>query len=213
MSTPERPKQILPLGGERPLIADTVARITPLVPLDRIRVLTGAELVAPIRAAVEGLQDVHFLVEPRPRGTAPVLVWAAHYLADQDPDAVMVSLHADHVIRPEAEFRELVATAAAAADRHDRLFSLGIRPTRTETGYGYIRVADALDDAGALAVDAFVEKPDADTAADYVRSGDYLWNTGIFIWPVALFLEEIRRHLAEHQGGPENGGDDDGNLG
>lgn len=197
VSTPERPKQILPLAGDSPLIADTVGRIAPLVPLERIRVLTGAELVRPIRDAVQGLDDEHFLVEPRARGTAPVLVWAAHYLAARDPDAIMVSLHADHVIRPESGFRDLVAAAAAAADRHDRLFSLGIRPTRPETGYGYIRRGAALDETGAHEVDRFVEKPDADTADGYVRSGEYLWNSGIFIWRAARLLEEIRLHTPE----------------
>ena len=197
VSTPDRPKQILPLASDRPLIVDTVERIVPLVPLDRLRVLTGAELVGPIRDAVPGLTDAHFLVEPRARGTAPVLVWAAHELARRDPDAVMVSLHADHVIRPESEFRDLVATAAAAADRHDRLFSLGIRPTRAETGYGYVRVGEALDDAGAFEVDAFVEKPDPETAAAYVAAGDYLWNSGIFIWRAARLLDEVRAHTPE----------------
>ncbi|NIP81748.1 MAG: NTP transferase domain-containing protein, partial [Gemmatimonadetes bacterium] len=114
-STPARPKQILPLASDRPLIADTVERIRPLVPLERTRILTGDAMVAPMRRALPALEPRHFLVEPRARGTAPVLVWAAHTLADADPDAVMVSLHADHVIRPEAAFRDLVAAAAGAA--------------------------------------------------------------------------------------------------
>ncbi|MFW5947515.1 MAG: sugar phosphate nucleotidyltransferase, partial [Gemmatimonadota bacterium] len=122
VSTPERPKQILPLASDRPLIADTVERIRPLIPLDRVRVLTGASLVGPITAAVPGLGPGQFLVEPRARGTAPVLVWAAHVIAQRDPDAAMVSLHADHVIRPEAAFRDLLAAAARAAADHDRLF-------------------------------------------------------------------------------------------
>lgn len=197
VSTPSRPKQILPLASDRPLIVDTVQRIAPLVPLDRLRVLTAEELVTPIRDAVPGLTDAHFLVEPRARGTAPVLVWAAHHLTRRDPDAVMVSLHADHVIRPESEFRDLVAAAAAAADRHDRLFSLGIRPTRPETGYGYVRVGAPLGEEGVYEVDAFVEKPDARTAAAYVESGEYLWNSGIFVWRAARLLEEVRRHTPE----------------
>ena len=197
VSTPARPKQILPLASDRPLIADTIERISPLVPFGRLRVLTGSELVDPIRGAVEGLAAEHFLVEPRARGTAPVLAWAAHHIAAVDPDAIMVSLHADHVIRPESDFRDLVATAAEAADRHDRLFSLGIRPTRPETGYGYIRRGDALDDAGAHRVDAFVEKPDEATAAAYIESGAYLWNSGIFIWRAARLLAELRAHTPE----------------
>ncbi|MBW3553126.1 MAG: mannose-1-phosphate guanyltransferase [Gemmatimonadetes bacterium] len=197
VSTPERPKQILPLAGDTPLIADTVGRITPLVPLERVRVLSGVDLVGPIRGAVPELDDGHFLIEPRARGTAPVLVRAAHYMAARDPEAIMVSLHADHVIRPESGFRDTVAAAVAAAHVHDRLFSLGITPTRAETGYGYVRRGAALDDTGAHAVDRFVEKPDPDTAADYVRSGEYLWNSGIFIWRAARLLEEIRRHTPE----------------
>jgi mannose-1-phosphate guanylyltransferase len=196
-STPDRPKQILPLASERPLIADTVARIRPLVPLDRVRVLTGAPLVEPIRHAVGDLEAEHFLVEPSARGTAPVLVWAAHVLARHDPDAVMISLHADHVIRPEAAFRDLVATAARAADTHDRLFTIGVRPTRPETGYGYIRRGASLDGHGAFAVRRFVEKPDRERAHAYVDAGDYLWNSGIFVWRVDRLLEEIRAHTPE----------------
>jgi mannose-1-phosphate guanylyltransferase len=192
VSTPARPKQILPLASERPLIADTVARIQPLVPVDRLRILAGQEYVDPIRAAVDGLEQDHFLVEPRARGTAPVLVWAAHHIAAADPDAIMVSLHADHVIRPEGAFRDLVASAAVAAIRHDRLFTIGVRPTRPETGYGYIRRGAALDDTGAHAVDAFVEKPGTDLARQYVEAGDYLWNSGIFVWRADRLLDEVR---------------------
>lgn len=191
-STPARPKQILPLASDRPLIADTVDRIRPLIPTDRIRILTGESLVAPIRTAVSDLEPEHFLVEPQARGTAPVLVWAAHTLARADPDAVMVSLHADHVIRPEPAFRELIDVAARAADRHDRLFTVGVRPTRPDTGYGYIRRGDPLDEVGAHVVDAFEEKPDAATARRYLEAGDYLWNSGIFVWRVDRLLHEVR---------------------
>lgn len=203
-STPARPKQILPLASDRPLILDTVERIRPLIPLDRLRVLTGAAMVDPIAGAVDDLEPRHFLVEPRARGTAPVLVWAAHVLAATDPDAIMVSLHADHVIGPEPAFRDLVAAAAGAADDHDRLFTIGIRPARPETGYGYIRLGPPLDgvdpsgaEAAAREVRSFVEKPDADTARSYVDAGDYLWNSGIFVWRAARLLEEVRRHTPE----------------
>ncbi|MGK7313226.1 MAG: mannose-1-phosphate guanylyltransferase [Candidatus Longimicrobiales bacterium M2_2A_002] len=214
VSTPDRPKQILPLASDRPLISDTVERIAPLVPLDRVRILTGRAMVGPMERAVAGLTDEQFLIEPQARGTAPVLVWAAHTLAQRDPDAIMVSLHADHVIRPEPAFRDLIADAARAADAHDRLLTVGIRPTRPDTGYGYIRRGAALpgadgasgdpngtgagtadtdtDRAGAYAVDAFVEKPDTDTAQRYLDSGDYLWNSGIFVWRVARLLAEVR---------------------
>lgn len=149
-------------------------------------------MVPPIREAVGALAPEHFLVEPQARGTAPVLIWAAHVLARTDPGAIMVSLHADHVIRPESAFRELVAAAAAAADHHDRLFTVGIRPTRPDTGYGYIRRGRPLDGAGAHSVQAFVEKPDAETAREYLASGEYLWNSGIFVWRADRLLAEVR---------------------
>src|SRR5690606_6427287 len=99
VSTPTRPKQLLPLAGTQPLIAQTVERILPLVPVERIRVLTGRTLAGPIAEAT-GLGPDQMLIEPRARGTAPVLAWAAHVIAAEDPAAVMLSLHSDHVIRP-----------------------------------------------------------------------------------------------------------------
>jgi mannose-1-phosphate guanylyltransferase len=200
VSTPSRPKQLLPLAGADPLIEQTVRRIEPLVPLERVRVLTGAELAAPIRAAVPGLRPEHMLLEPRARGTAPVLAWAAHTLAAADPDAVMLSLHSDHVIEPAAEFRDVLARAAVLARAHRRLFALGAEPTRPETGYGYIRPGAPLgDDPDAALVERFVEKPDRATAEQYIADG-FLWNTGIFVWPAALLLDEIRAHTPELAG-------------
>jgi len=197
VSTPARPKQLLPLAGSRPLIEETVARIDPLVPRARIRILTGEALVAPMLQTVPGLEREHMLVEPQARGTAPVLAWAAHTIARQDPDAIMLSLHADHVIEPASAFRDALVRAAALSQQHQRLFTLGAAPARPETGYGYIRPGTALsDDGAARIVERFVEKPDAATAARYIDEG-CLWNTGMFIWPANLLLEELRRHTPE----------------
>ncbi len=198
VSTPARPKQILPLSGDRPLIVDTVERILPLVPTDRLRVLAGRHLAGPIRDACPEIPEDSLWIEPAARGTAPVLVWAAWRIARIDPDAVMVSLHSDHVIRPEAEFRALVAEAARLAARERRLFTIGIEPARPETGYGYIRIGDAIEgDAEAYTVKEFVEKPDLDTARKYLLRGGYIWNSGIFMWSVSTFLDEVRRHAPE----------------
>jgi mannose-1-phosphate guanylyltransferase len=200
VSTPSRPKQLLPLASERPLIEDTLERILPLVPQERVRILTGAHLADPILRTVDSLGPGNFLIEPRAAGTAPVLTWAAAELERRDPDAVMISLHADHVIEPPAAFRDLLARASRLATRHRRLFTIGAVPTRPETGYGYILEGDHLDDAGgpgASEVARFVEKPDADTAAGYLRDGRYLWNTGIFIWRAADLLDQIESHSPE----------------
>lgn len=198
VSTPSRPKQLLPLGGERPLIADTIARIVPLVPLPRLRVLTGEHLREPIRAAVPDFDRSNFLLEPIARGTAPVLAWAAAELRRRDPDAVMISLHADHVIEPADTFRELLAAVGGHAAATDRLFTIGVEPSRPESGYGYIRIGRKVSDAPEIhEVAEFVEKPDRDTAAEYLRRGGFLWNSGIFIWRAATLLAELERHTPE----------------
>ena len=197
VSTPARPKQLLPLAGDSPLIAQTVERVLPLVPAARIRVLTGDALAEPILSAVPGFGREHLLLEPRARGTAPVLAWAAHTLLANDPDAVMLSLHSDHVIEPASAFRDVLSRAAGLSVRHQRLFTLGAVPTRPETGYGYISPGAALEgDEAAHEVARFVEKPDRATAERYIADG-CLWNTGIFIWPAALLLSEIRAHTPE----------------
>jgi mannose-1-phosphate guanylyltransferase len=201
-STPTRPKQLLPLVSERPLIVDTVERARGLVPDQRIRILAGQRLVAPFRAALPGLPSEAYLVEPRARGTAPVLTWAAYTLAREDPSAVLVSLHADHLVRPEGAFLELLRGAASLADGDRLLVTVGAVPDRPEIGYGYIQPGEALAAPGiqAVRVAAFHEKPDAATAARYLERG-YLWNTGIFVWRADVFLEEVRTHapeLAEH---------------
>lgn len=198
VSTPARPKQVLPLSGTgATLIGDTVARIRPLVGRDRLRVLAGEHLGAALGAAVPELGD-SLWVEPRPRGTAPVLVWAAHRIAASDPDAVMLSLHSDHVVEPDEAFRSLLQAVAGAAQSHDRLFTIGVEPQRPETGYGYIQLGDPLTRApDTFSVRRFVEKPDLDTARGYLAQGGYLWNSGIFVWRVGVFLDEVRRHTPE----------------
>jgi mannose-1-phosphate guanylyltransferase len=195
-STPARPKQLLPLASERPLITDTVDRILPLVPAARVRLLAGDRLAQALLTAVPALGPESVLAEPRARGTAPALAWAAAEIARADPAAVMISLHADHVIEPPEAFRGLLAEVAAAAAAHRRLFTIGAVPTRAETGYGYICPGALLEGGSGREVARFVEKPDRATAERYVADG-YLWNTGIFVWPAALLLDELRRHTPE----------------
>ncbi len=205
-STPSRPKPLLALGSsDRPLIAETVQRGLALVPAERLHVLAGASLVGAFRDAVPDLGPASFWIEPRARGTAPVLAWAAHRIHQQDPEAVMVSLHSDHVVRPEAEFGRQIPEAAALASERDCLFTVAVPPTRPETGFGYIRPGAPIPGRGspstgtgleAFEVSAFVEKPDQATVERYLSEG-YLWNSGIFLFPVARFLEEVRSHAPE----------------
>ena len=209
-STRERPKQLLPLGSDRPLIADTVDRAIRIAGLERLLIVTGGGLVGPFAATVSELTDDNFLVEPIAKGTGPALAWAASEVLSRDPDAVMISLHADHVISPDAAFDETVERAIdAAAD--GRLYCIGIRPNRPETGYGYVRIGEAIA-PGVHAVRRFVEKPDLDTARSFCDAGEYLWNSGIFVWRPADLLTAIRDHAPELAPGLERlqAGDVDG---
>jgi mannose-1-phosphate guanylyltransferase len=197
VSTPRRPKQLLPLGGERSLIVETVERTLPLVAKERLRILTGEQIVAAIRAEVPQLEDEQIMAEPKPKGTAPALAWAAYEIASIDPDGVMISLHADHVIEPWDAFRDLLRSAAKLALSERRLFTIGVDPSRPETGYGYIRVGEKLGDTEAYAVSRFVEKPKLETAKEFLLRGDHLWNSGIFVWRAADLLEEVKQHAPE----------------
>lgn len=201
LSTPARPKQLLPLASSRPLVVDTIERVRDIVVPERLRVLAGEELVRPIQS-VTGLGRESFLVETRAAGTGPALARAAWEIAREDPGAIMISLHSDHLIEPAQSFRDVLRAAIEIARRDRLLLTVAALPDRPETGYGYIRPGEALDaPAGhrAYRVGAFVEKPDAGTAARYIEEG-YRWNTGIFVWTAGEFLREVERRAPEIAG-------------
>jgi mannose-1-phosphate guanylyltransferase len=198
VSLPVRPKQLLPLSGDRPLIAETLARVSPLLEPGHVRILTGARLAAPILKALPEISQEQLLVEPLARSTAPALAWAAHEIAARDPDAIMLSVHADHVINPAEAFRSLILELASLTREHRRLFTIGVAPTRPETCFGYIRVGQPLGTSSDVAeVAAFVEKPPRETAREYLLRGGYLWNTGIFVWRAQDLLDQLARHTPE----------------
>lgn len=199
LSTPARPKQLLPLAGDQPIVVETLDRALSLVPQERVRILAGGPVADRILEAVPQLGPTALLREPRARGTAPVLVWAAWELRREDPDAILVSLHSDHVIEPLEGFAAVIRRAVAVARDFDRLVTVGVLPDRPETGYGYVLPGAPLPVEGepaALDVETFVEKPDADTARRYVDQG-YLWNSGIFVWKASVFLDEVARVAPE----------------
>jgi mannose-1-phosphate guanylyltransferase len=198
-STPTRPKQLLPLASDQPLILDTVDRARAIVPDTRISILTGRHLAEVFELVIPDLGTGTYLIEPEARGTAPVLAWAAHEALKSDPDAILVSLHADHRIAPLDRFVNLVRGAASVAADQDLLLTIGIPPDRPETGYGYICPGESITAPGGIdanRVSAFVEKPDRGTAEEYMKAG-YLWNSGIFIWRADRFLSEVCDHAPE----------------
>jgi len=199
LSRSNRPKQFLPLVTEKTLIAETFLRVEPLCPAERIWVVCGQEHAALVRAELPRLPDAHLIVEPAARNTAPAIGLASLRVGREDPDATLLVLPSDHHVKDPAGFRAGLELAARACQGGD-LLTIGIRPTRPETGYGYLRVGPRRAD-GAYAVDAFVEKPDAATAARYLQEGGYLWNGGIFVFRAAAILDALGRHLpAVHAG-------------
>ncbi len=203
LSTPRRPKQVLALVNERPLIADTVARLAPLVPAERVLVVTSADIADALHEAIPEVPRSNLLIEPRPLGTAAALAWGAQEVSRRaGPDTVFVALHADLAVGYPDVLRDTLRRAAAIASADNALVALGARPTRAETGFGYLQPGMPLDplqsraDGGACRVEHFVEKPGA-ALADVLIERGALWNTGIFVWRARVVLDELDRHTAE----------------
>ena len=194
LSTPDNPKQLLPLAGVRSTAEDAVARLAGLIPRERTLLVTGPALGGRLQALLR-LPPENILVEPRAASTAPALVWGSHEAQRRDPEAEILAMHADWAIGDDDAFRRSAAHALATARRHDRLVTVGIVPTRPETGYGYIVPGPALDDT-AWNVAHFTEKPDAARALDLMADGA-LWNSGLFAWTAARLLTEAAEHAPE----------------
>ncbi|MCA9605104.1 MAG: mannose-1-phosphate guanylyltransferase [Myxococcales bacterium] len=194
LSRAARPKQLLPLGGgDESLLAATVRRAAQVVAREDILVVTSETLAAAVRAELPDLPAENVLAEPVGRNTAPCIGWAATRVARIDPDAVCVVLPSDHHIGDEPAYAETLRRAIAAAAKGD-IVTVGVRPTRPETGYGYIEVGDAIAD-GVHRVRRFVEKPNRQRAEQLLASGQVLWNSGMFFFAAARMLEAIEEHL------------------
>jgi mannose-1-phosphate guanylyltransferase len=194
LSTPENPKQLLPLTGSGSTAEESIERLSGLVPRDRILVVTGAGLADRIRERLN-LPAHNILVEPRAASTAPALIWATIEAQRRDQDAEVLSLHADWAVGDAAEFRRTADIALTTARRFERLVTVGVIPSRPETGYGYIVPGPPLGD-GARMVARFSEKPDAATALDLMAAGA-LWNSGLFAWTAEQLLREVAAHTPE----------------
>lgn len=199
-SRADRPKQLLTLAGDRPLLAATVERLEDLVPPERTWVVTTEATVPATRAVLPGIPADQFLGEPCGRDTAACVGWAADTLLAHDPDATCLVLPADHVIGDHESFRQALAAGAEWVERHGGLLTFGLRPTRPETGFGYLEVGAEAGRIHGLAVhqlQRFVEKPDAETAVRYLAGRSHLWNSGMFAWRATDLRREIERQLPE----------------
>lgn len=195
LSRKARPKQFLALATDRPLLVETVKRLDGLATPGRTYVVCGPVHARAVRRLLPRLPAPNVLVEPVARNTAPAIGLATLHVRARDPDGVLAVLPSDHHVADVRGFRAVLGRAAEVA-RSGALVTIGIEPTRPETGYGYIRVGEQLP-GGAARVRAFVEKPDAATAERYLASGEYLWNGGIFVFTARAMLDAIRKHMPE----------------
>ena len=198
LSTSERPKQLLDFTGEGSLLALTVSRLTPLVPPERQWVITGAGLVDAVREAVPQIPAEQVIAEPVGRNTAPAVGLAAAILAERGEDAAFAVLPSDHLIEPGDEFRACLGRALDLAAAEPCLITFGIRPSRPETGYGYIEADEEFaGQAGIRRVAAFTEKPPVETAREYLASGRHWWNSGMFCWQSSTVLDGLAAHAPD----------------
>ena len=190
LSRQARPKPLLEVGSDRSLLEETLERAKRFA--DQTWLVCGKDHAGPMRKAA-GLPASRVLVEPRMRNTAAAIAWAAHRIVRSAPDAVMTVLSADHRIPDARAFAAAMKRAARAAAREDVLVTLGVKPTRPETGYGYIRLGPEVGSPykGLHRVARFVEKPDRARARRWLAGGQHLWNAGIFAWRAQVFLDEL----------------------
>jgi mannose-1-phosphate guanylyltransferase len=196
LSTARRPKQLLGLVSEKPLLSEQLARLRRVVDPKRTLILTNASLVSAVARVARGVPRQNIVAEPKPAGTAAALTWAAHLIAARDdPASTMISVHADWAIRDADRFRETLLRAAEVAEQRHELVTVGIVPERADPGLGYIEPGEEVS-PGIRRVHRFVEKPTRERA-EQLRARGCLWNSGIFAWRVGDFLDEVRAHAPE----------------
>ena len=199
LSRKRRAKQLLALDGRQTMIQQTVARLVPMTAPSRFWVITNGDLRPAILRQLPKLPPKQVIAEPAGRNTAPAIGLAAFLLLRHDPDAVLGLFPSDHVIAEPAQYRATLNRGIEIAAGGDSIVVLGIRPTRPETGYGYIEAASPEDDApdqqGPLRVRRFTEKPDLATARQFLEAGTYFWNSGMFLWRADTLANALREHL------------------
>ena len=194
LSRQRRAKQLLALDGKQTMIQQTVSRLLPLASPACFWVITNQHLRREIMRQLPRLSKRQILAEPVGRNTAPAIGLAAFILLNRDPTAVLGLFPSDHVIGDEKRYRAVLKNAVEIAASGENIVVLGIRPTRAETGYGYIEAGSPFQ-GDALRVRRFTEKPDAARAAEFVQAGNYFWNSGMFLWSARTLANALLEHL------------------
>lgn len=198
LSRQHKPKQLLSLSGNDIMINETINRVKGIIDIGNILVVTGRKQYAAMKNFIQKeFPEENLLVEPQSRNTAPCIGYAAMEISSRSRDGIMCVLPSDHFISNEAGFKETLIEAFEAAEKTGKLITIGIRPTAPSTGYGYIRFdpEEFMEFKHIHEVLSFVEKPDLNRARGFLESGEYLWNSGIFVWKVSVILSNIERYL------------------
>jgi mannose-1-phosphate guanylyltransferase len=199
-SREKAPKHLLDIVSDKTIIRETVDRIHPMIPPEKVLVVTGESHAGELIRQLPEIPRENIIIEPVGRNTAPCIGLAALHIQRKAPDAVMLVLPSDHLIRDEFRFRKVLNAAAIAAQRGDYLVTVGIRPTGPETGYGYIEQGceqEAIDGEGVYEVRSVREKPDLAQAQALLAQGGFSWNSGMFIWRVSAILKAIEQWLPD----------------
>lgn len=195
LSRKNTPKQLLNLSGNGLMINETIDRMTDFIIKEDIFIVTNTEQVDRMKELVEdGIQMDHILAEPAARNTAACVGYAAMEIIKKYGDGVMCIFPSDHYIKDEEEFSNILKNAVKVAESGDKLVTIGITPTFPATGYGYINF-DKEENSDIKTVQKFVEKPNYETAVKYIKSGEFLWNSGMFVWKASIILDNFKRFL------------------
>ncbi len=196
-SRERQPKQLLNIAGENTMIQDTVARLDGIIKKENIYIITNRIQKPLISEQLPGVPYENIIDEPFGKNTAACIGLASVIIEKKDPRAVTVVLPADHIIKNKEEFQNTILKSAAFANEKKGICTIGIVPVSPETGYGYIQIDEAEVKDGIYKVLTFAEKPNLETAKRFIKAGDFLWNSGIFIWRVDVIIEEIRRYMPD----------------
>jgi len=200
LSTPEYPKQFIDiLGCGRTLIQLTVDRFQGICPIENFWVVTNAKYVNIVKEQLPDIPAHHILAEPEARNTAPCIAWACWKLKAEDEDANIVVTPSDAVVMNPEEFRRVIKNALSFTATNNAIVTIGIKPSRPETGYGYVQFAEKVKDE-IHKVEVFKEKPNLETAKEYLADGHYLWNAGIFVWNVQTIVDSISKYSSQIAG-------------
>lgn len=201
MSTPRCPKQFLDITGcGRTMIQQTFDRFGGLIDMEHVWVVTSRNFASLVSEQLTGIRSQHILLEPCMRNTAPCVAYVSWKILAEDPDAAIVVSPSDHLVADTAEFRRIVGLGLDFVRAGQWILTLGMKPTRPETGYGYIQQGERIEGEGASAIyrlAAFREKPDLATAEGYLATGGYTWNSGLFLWTARTITAELRTHAPE----------------